>query len=408
MMNDSVREELQTKIGVHHPFRREVEPTPPMASIAKPAETKMEAPKREIPRPDPPMKRVTNPLHGAKTSATLVGFQSKNATLPDWRLQLQNSVRQRKVGSVRSTPEMDSPQTHLVTHGATPLKAEIIEAPRVDPPSPQADPRIASALKRIDESRETFLPKKMSRRPKPAAQRNYPFNVVAPNRSIASTGPAPARPIISEPPKPSLVPTIKIEKKKFDTNKLPPILEEPAEKANSESHPPTEKPEVPLAPAKSEVAIHVTRSEPIESVAVDDEIEDLAPVSMRFNAGLFDLIIGAFGTFVMVSPFVLMGADWFTFSGTATFIGVWGIVMFMYMTIGLGMYGKTLGMRMFGLELIDADASDYPTFHQAAVNSAVFLLTLPIVGAGFVTMVFNEERRAVHDLAAGTIIVTEF
>jgi uncharacterized RDD family membrane protein YckC len=72
------------------------------------------------------------------------------------------------------------------------------------------------------------------------------------------------------------------------------------------------------------------------------------------------------------------------------------------------MYGKTLGMRMFGLELIDANASDYPTFHQAAVNSAIFLLTLPIVGAGFVTMVFNEERRAVHDLAAGTLIVTEF
>ena len=77
-------------------------------------------------------------------------------------------------------------------------------------------------------------------------------------------------------------------------------------------------------------------------------------------------------------------------------------------TGAIGMYGRTLGMRMFGLELIDADESDYPTFHQAAVNSAVYLLTLPFLGVGFVPMIFNEEQRAVHDLAAGTIIVTEF
>src|SRR5580765_6824696 len=159
MMNDSVREELQTKIGVPL-IKREV-PPPPIAPIAMPAEVKIEAPKREIPRPDPPMKRTTNPLNGAKTSATLVGFQSKNAALPDWRLQLQNSVRQRKVGGAGPNTETNGPQTHLVTQGANALKAEIIETPEVYP-STAADPRIASALKRIDESRETFLPKKTS------------------------------------------------------------------------------------------------------------------------------------------------------------------------------------------------------------------------------------------------------
>jgi len=65
-------------------------------------------------------------------------------------------------------------------------------------------------------------------------------------------------------------------------------------------------------------------------------------------------------------------------------------------------------MRMFGLELVDAEENDYPTFHQAAVHSAVFLLSLPFLGVGFVPMMFNEERRPAHDLAAGTIIVTEF
>ena len=404
MMNDSVREELHTKIGVPTP-RRVVAPPPPPAEPLMSVEPRLETAKREIPRPDPPLRRTTNPLNGAKTSATLVGFQSKNAALPDWRLQLQNSVRQRKVGGPRT--EAETP-TRLVTQGATALKAEIVEESRTEP-TIHSDPRIENALKRIDQSRKTFLPEKKPARPqRPAAtgQRSYPFDVVTPNRS--STAPKPAKPIISEPPKPSLVPTFKIEKKKFDTNKLPSIVEEPAFVAGCEPEPAVEKPVTPIVPVKPDISISARRPEMIETDSVGDEIEDLASVSVRFNAGLFDLIIGAFGSFALVSPFVLMGADWFTLAGGATFVGVCGIVNFMYLTIGIGMYGKTLGMRMFGLELIDADASDYPTFHQAAVNSAVFLLMLPVLGAGFIPMIFNEERRAFHDLAAGTIIVTEF
>jgi uncharacterized RDD family membrane protein YckC len=120
------------------------------------------------------------------------------------------------------------------------------------------------------------------------------------------------------------------------------------------------------------------------------------------------VIIGAFGSFALLSPIVIAGGNWFSLSGLAAFAGVLATVMFIYMTLSIGMYGKTLGMRMFGLELIDAEENDYPTFHQAAVHSAVFLLTLPLLGAGFLPMIFNEEQRAAHDLAAGTIIVTEF
>ena len=104
----------------------------------------------------------------------------------------------------------------------------------------------------------------------------------------------------------------------------------------------------------------------------------------------------------------MIGGDWFSVSGLAAFFGVWATAVFIYMTLAIGMYGKTLGMRMFGLELIDAEENDYPTFHQAAVRSAVFLLALLFLGAGFLPMIFNEEQRAAHDIAAGTIIVTEF
>ena len=82
--------------------------------------------------------------------------------------------------------------------------------------------------------------------------------------------------------------------------------------------------------------------------------------------------------------------------------------MFIYMTASLGFYGKTLGMRLFSLELVDATENEYPTLQQAAINTAMFLLLLPLAGVGFATVFFNEENRALHDLVSGTIFVREF
>jgi uncharacterized RDD family membrane protein YckC len=425
MVNDSVREELETKIGVGVPRveKRPVENAPisePEAIVSESTPTInaaaasiAAAPKREIPRPTPPLKRDTNRLSGPKTSPTLVGFQAKNAVMPDWRLQLQNTVRQRKGAPVQRTDAVaDNSQARLVTQGANALKAEIVEEPK-PAPAVHENPKIAKALERIDQSRKTFLPETKKPATKPAAasaKTNYPFNVVSRNQSALPARTPDGKPAMSDPPRPKLVPTFKIDKKKFDTNKLPPLPEEPMMQKSVEAvpEPITAPAEIP-APSVPEISIHAKRAVTAELTLADgDEIEDLAPISMRFNAGLFDVIIGAFGSFALLSPIVIAGGNWFSLSGLAAFAAVWATVMFIYMTISIGMYGKTLGMRMFGLELIDAAENDYPTFHQAAVHSAVFLLTLPLLGLGFLPMVFNEEQRAAHDLAAGTIIVTEF
>lgn len=405
MINDSVREELQTKVGV--PVLR-----PEPARIDEPELKPLlnsEIPKREIPRPSPPLKRITTPLSGPKTSPTLVEFQSKNATVPDWRLQLQNSVRQRKGAAHRSKSESEPAPARLVTNGATALKAEVLE--RSEPiDESHANPKIAKALQRIDESRKTFLASTNTSRAKatPApAMRARPFNVVSRSEASQTRMPA-AKPAISESPRPTLVPTFKIEKKKYDTNKLPPLVDEPR---NETEQPTTVIEQAPkrAMPSPPEISIHISKPDQAHPTAAgSEEIEDLAPISMRFNAALFDLIIGAFGSFILLSPVVLIGGDWFSWAGVAAYGAVWASAMFIYMTLGIGMYGKTLGMRMFGLELIDAEENDYPTFHQAAVHSAVFLLALPFLGAGFLPMIFNEEQRAAHDLAAGTMIVTEF
>ena len=172
-------------------------------------------------------------------------------------------------------------------------------------------------------------------------------------------------------------------------------------------HPLFEEAEVPVKIVAMEDTVDDLEEGYIEE-AESDEIEDLAPFSMRFNAGLFDVIIGAFGSLALLSPLSLLGGDWISLSGLLTFSATCSIVMFVYMTLSLGLYGKTFGMRMFSLELVDADENEYPTFHQAAVHSAAYLLSLPLLGIGFITVLFNEEKRAAHELLSGTISVVEF
>lgn len=143
-------------------------------------------------------------------------------------------------------------------------------------------------------------------------------------------------------------------------------------------------------------------------VEAEEGVEDLAPISMRFNAGLLDLIIGAGASLLLLSPFIVSGGKWFTAPGLVAFVVTLAIVMFIYMTATIGLSGRTLGMKAFSLEMIDVEENEYPDFHQAALSSSLYLVSLALGGAGFVTAFFNSERRAVHDLLSGTVIVREY
>jgi len=410
-MNDTVREELQTKITTGVPARPNPPLQPPAQALIK---------ERSLPRSftvSPAAKRVeTADLTPPKTSPTLVEFQNKNTVLPDWRIQLQNAVKQRRGGAALGGASAET--------GPAPVRAE---AKQLTAPRPEiSDPRVANALKRINESRTTFVEPQPRMTPvkkaQPAQMRPFPFDVVsttpAPSPAIRSGGNIPPlAPCISMPQKPALVESPVLKR---DTNKLPPLVEplteevdpfvqrEPKNKLITETPigapPPAEFAEIKRIRIKADdLQIDET-----ELADYDEEIEDLAPLPMRFGAGLFDMITGTFLAGLALMPFVLNGADFVNSRGLLIYTGTWAVTQFIYMTVCLGFLGKTLGMRLFSLELVDAVENEYPTLRQAAVNSCVYILGLPLAGAGFLTVFFNEEHRALHDLMSGTIQVREF
>ncbi len=274
---------------------------------------------------------------------------------------------------------------------------------------------LRTLLKRIADSRRAFLtepqPKPLSGDVRSGQPKNFKFNVIA--RTVENEAkPGETRARVNVPPKPRLVPSSTAVKKGYDTNKLPRLPESEVISSIEMDIDPIEAPILDTAVGQPIVKSIPLVESSVEPELVDetesDKIDDLAPFSMRFNAGIFDLLIGAFASLIVLSPLALFGTNWFSAAGAITFIATCAIVMFAYLTVCVGLFGKTVGMRMFSLELVDADESDYPTFHQAAVSSAAYLLTLPLAGIGFVTVFFNDEKRAAHDLLSGTIIVMEF
>ncbi len=416
MINDSVREELVGKICVaakkslSHEIKintmsnktlepvKHIAPPKPVAIAPKPTTSDLSA----------------KDLSAKLTNPALIEFHSKNAAVPEWRLQLQNAVRQRQeldraqidAGENLSVP----PRARLVTSGANALKTETVEKPQQ---ILHDNPDVARALQRIKDSRQKFLvkeeqPQHMPSVSAPKANKNYPF-YIAGKTDDATIKPAEVNPSINSFAKPKLASSLKTEKEKPDTNKLPP-LPKPAEISSSFETRTivSEKVEAKIEEIpKTEIKL-LKFEEIIECEETEiEEFDDCPTFAMRFNAGLFDLIIGSFSSLLLLSPFVFLGGDWVSMAGLFAFVATCAIVMFIYLTTTIGLYGKTFGMRLLSLEIVDFEGEDYPTFHQAAVSSSVYLLSLALGGIGFLTLPFNEDRRAVHDLVSGTIVIKE-
>ena len=75
-----------------------------------------------------------------------------------------------------------------------------------------------------------------------------------------------------------------------------------------------------------------------------------------------------------------------------------------YCAYPLAVAGRTLGMAAVGLRAVRRDGSDLDGRH-AVLRVLVFPLSFLLLGFGFILIVINRDRRALHDLIAGTSVV---
>jgi uncharacterized RDD family membrane protein YckC len=80
---------------------------------------------------------------------------------------------------------------------------------------------------------------------------------------------------------------------------------------------------------------------------------------------------------------------------------------FVYYTYQWAVSGKTLGMAVFGLQVVTTQGG--PISGRQAVRRTLGLaLTLLTLGIGFLGIVFQRERRGLEDFVAGTAVVYDW
>lgn len=91
-------------------------------------------------------------------------------------------------------------------------------------------------------------------------------------------------------------------------------------------------------------------------------------------------------------------------TASAVVLVAWGFAYFAYQW-SLG--GKTVGNALLGVQVVQADGAPLPA-RKAVLRTLVLPLSFLFFGLGLLGIVVQRERRALHDLIAGTAMVYDW
>ena len=159
MTGDSVREELESKITVVKRPKEKPKKRREPRNVQKPSKRiKLNPPPEPVlPKRE---KTLTSEISAKKTNRTLLEFQSKDGTAPEWRTQVKNAVHQRKIQKTGNEVEQHECEIQRVAKSIASADNEFFDAAEIieeTPENQQGSGVLANALKRINNSRDLYF-----------------------------------------------------------------------------------------------------------------------------------------------------------------------------------------------------------------------------------------------------------
>jgi uncharacterized RDD family membrane protein YckC/uncharacterized Zn finger protein (UPF0148 family) len=141
------------------------------------------------------------------------------------------------------------------------------------------------------------------------------------------------------------------------------------------------------------------------AVLVESREYESAPVFRRLLSAVTDLAVVG----LISSPFLaligLTNFEWQNPRVIGFVVGTFLVVGFLYLTVSVAFTGRTLGMKLFALRVIDARTGLIPTGSQSAGRSVVYLLSLASAGIALMYLFINHEKHTVHDRFTRTAVI---
>jgi uncharacterized RDD family membrane protein YckC len=147
---------------------------------------------------------------------------------------------------------------------------------------------------------------------------------------------------------------------------------------------------------------------------------DSVPTSVRVevikyrHAPAFARVLGAVVDLMMIallcSPFAalveLTNGDLRDLIVAITGAAVFCVMSFFYFTISTALTGRTLGLRLFSLRIVDARTGLIPTGKQSAGRALVYLGTILTLGLASLYVLIDRDKQTAHDRLTGTTVIT--
>ncbi len=124
----------------------------------------------------------------------------------------------------------------------------------------------------------------------------------------------------------------------------------------------------------------------------------------RVKAFITDMFM-IYAPILYITAYIIMdGKDDFQSSEIAPLLGI-TLYGFIYALL-LSKFGHTLGKKAYEIKVVDAKTGEYISFFKAAFRFIAFLFTAATL-LGLIMPFYRKDKKALHDLLCGTIVVSE-
>ena len=382
---------------------------------------------KALPRPSAKSKKVSKTSRNATdeieessaslTSSTLLEFPGVSRSVPDWRKQLSQRVREVQERKAReAAEELAAAQASGLVSCALPSgQLELVP----DLEQQMMNPIVSKALERLErarrpeyaESRMTGAATATALAPEPrladpVVDKRPRLTVVAPFESAEEAveiidasieGGTEHAEFVDVP----LETETAVKRVQIASGQPQPALDFPIEQ------PATESPKRKAIRVLSDNDASLSYLENCLAVPAlpEDTRQDIPTLTRRVTAGVFDLLLVA----LMVSPAAaaieFSGGDWLNPRVFGLMAGITAITIFAYFTISVALTGRTLAMRMFSLRAIDIRTGLIPTGGQAIIRALGYVFSLALFGLGLAYVFIDPDRRTIYDRFSNTIVV---
>ena len=171
----------------------------------------------------------------------------------------------------------------------------------------------------------------------------------------------------------------------------------------------TEIPQEPRKPRRiiddqNDPALNYLDSIPTSLIVETREYRS-APLYLRMLAAIVDLLVVSFFSSPFLALAELTNLDWRNPRVIGFAVGTFMVVGFLYLTVSIAFTGRTFGLKLFSLRVVDARTGLIPTGSQSAGRALFYMLSLATAGVMLMYVFVDSEKHAAHDRFTRTAVI---